>query len=78
MVRCDSKTTDPQVYRGLNTAEHFLRQLQKVEEQIKHALPNTMPMKMTKNDQIYYSLSTVCHIYVKNHLVVILFVITVT
>ena len=52
-VRCDGETKPPVIYRGPNAANHFLKALQKEEEEIRSELenPKEMIMHMTNDDK---------------------------
>ena len=62
VVRCDRRTKPPVVYRGPNTAEHFLEALQEEEDEIKEVLGNPRPMQMTQDHWHAYNSATTCHV----------------
>ena len=62
VVRCDGKTSSPEVYRGPNASEHLLKKLQEEEMKIKKELANPEPMIFTEEDAVKHKNATMCHV----------------
>ena len=62
VVRCDGKTEPPVVYRGPDSVEKFLIELQKEEEKIQIILKNPVKIQMDLESRQKHNWATNCHV----------------